>query len=148
MKTHQSSRKINSKPTIRQHVTSDQNIVWRVQEETHHIHLNIGRGKEQPDPVLVDLDGLTSGIANLPFTDWIEAEFADQFRAEPGLSGARVDLSEYSHHPRSFEGNGRDANFDRWPIFEKFVDLLSNSDLGPRGFFIICHRDSEPCSNG
>jgi hypothetical protein len=79
------------------------------------------------------------------FGDWFEVEFSGQPRAYGGAASARVDLCQ-GRSPSCPEGNGRDADFNGWPVLNEVINRLSVSNLGPAGFFVICHRDFSDAS--
>ncbi len=144
MERCQSTRKIHDESAIRKNVPPNKNIVWRVQGgQTHDIRLDIGGRQNEPDSEVGSDDGGAAGFMDFPTVDWFETELAGEPRTHSRSSSARIDLSKDRHQARSLERNGGDSNLDRWPILDKLIDRLGNSDLGPGGFFVICHRDSD-----
>jgi hypothetical protein len=135
---------------IRKNIASDKHIMWRVQGgHSHDIQIDVGRWQEQSDVEIRGFDRRQASLIKSAKINRLEAEFfgkafTDACAARPG-----VDLGE---NPRSHRtlNKGRGGNFDGegWPILEKVIDRLSVSDLGPAGFFIICHRDDSCATPG
>ena len=144
MEHGQSTRKVHLNPAIRKNIPPNKNVVWRVQGgQTHNVCLDFSGWKKQRDPEVRCDDGVAPSLVHDPSIDWVEAESVAQARAHSRTRGARVDLSADHNLSRTVIRSGRDANLDRWPELEKIIDRLSNCDLGPGGFFVICHRDTD-----
>jgi hypothetical protein len=73
--------------------------------------------------------------------DRFSVKNAGQSRAYCSAGGSGIDQGNDSHAFRPVNGEGHDANFDRGPILDEIIDRLSKSNLGPTGFFVICHSD-------
>src|SRR5688572_4495979 len=81
------------------------------------------------------------GFVDFAAGDRLDVKNACEPRADACAPGSRVDLSEDRYGPRSLRERERgDCSFDGGPVFEKLLDRLFNTDLGPAGFFIVCHR--------
>jgi len=144
MQSRHATNKIDNKATTRKNIAPNKNVVIRRdagQPKNISIYLDAGR-KEQSHPKIVAFDGFAPGLASDTDVDRLEIKFACQPRANSGARCASVDQSENAYHTGALKGHRRDADCDRWPVFDKVIDLLGNSDLGPAGFFVICHRDS------
>jgi len=140
MKRGGAGREINREAAAGKEITADKNIVWRIKgNETHDISLDITRWQRNSDPEIGCMDGGKARLVNFSPPNWLKVERRGQGFTDTGAGGPGVNLSESVDIWAA--DNVADNNLDRRPIFENIIDRLAKFDLGPNGFFIVCHSD-------
>jgi len=144
MEHDQSAREIHLNPTIRKNIPPYKNVVWRVKGgEFHHLKIKLNGCEVESDVEAGDDDRLEAGYVGGGFPNFVKSKFFSESGPQTRANSAGVDLGEDHNLSRTVKRRGRDADLDRWPELENLIDRLSNCDLGPAGFFVICHRDSD-----
>ncbi|MGB3830894.1 MAG: hypothetical protein WA975_03410 [Mesorhizobium sp.] len=110
--------------------------------DTHGAQLarwRITKSHDDIDLMKIDGDPFSAGLDYIAGTMSPELKTSDHVGADAAHGGASVDLSENAHSV-GLRGNIANGGSDRRPVLDQVIDTLSKADLGPDGFFVICHR--------
>lgn len=122
-----------------QHVSANKNIVWRIKGgEAHDVSLDISKWQRDLDAEIRRLKFFEARLMHAAPGNRFKRELEREWCADARTGGPSVDLSEDLITGTAL-GRAND-NSNGWPMLDKLIDRLANSDLGPKGFFVICHR--------
>lgn len=143
MKPRSSGRKIDAQPRSPQNVATDNDIVWFPKEwQSNDFRFKLQSAEAQTDAVEGDDDWFASCLSE-------ESVVAVRSQGKPprylgtdtGAMRSRVDLCQHDNRVGLDKRNGSNANLESWSVLSKVIDGLAKADLGPAGFFVVCHRD-------
>jgi hypothetical protein len=141
MKRRGAIGEINSQSATREEVAPDKNVVWRIKgAETHNLSLDIAAWQRDADAEEWRRNRGKPRVVSFSPPSWQKIKSGGQRFADACSGRAGIDLRE---------------GFDSWPsidcadgdlngraMLDDVIDRLADSELGPNGFFIVCHRDS------
>ncbi|WP_145718462.1 hypothetical protein [Mesorhizobium tianshanense] len=142
MKLRQTGRKVDSDTKAREQVTADKNVV-RISERRQRgdIKFHVHRGGVQSDSEDIGGYWLSPSLMDLSNVDWLESKPLGNAGANSTTGSAGVDLSQDTKLG-ALEIGTANLNADCRTVLEQTVDRLLKAELGPNGFFVICHRDA------
>lgn len=140
MKRGPAARKVDGKAAAGENIPADDGVVWFAQgRQPSDFQLGVKRGHSQPDPVDRGDDWFASCFVDGPVIDWRQSKPLRDLGADTGAM--RTGINKREGRDGCGAVNGRtNADLHAGAVLTQVVGRLAEIDLGPTGFFVICHR--------
>jgi transcriptional regulator with XRE-family HTH domain len=119
-----------------EHVSADDDLVEAGEPETGEIYVSAKSWKGDADAEDKAEDWLATCFDNLSSAERRDSESLGKPEADSGAGRTGIDEGK----PPEGITAGRDIDLERRSMLPQIIDLLTDRDLGPGGFFIVCHR--------
>ncbi len=141
MKRRGAVSEIDDEAATSKDIATDKNVVWRIKGgESYDLSLDVAGWQRDSNTEEGSDDWWQPGLVSFGVPNIFKFQMQGQRFTDGCNSRSGVDLRQgFDAWPPV---DGADQNIDAGAVLDNVIDRLAKCDLGPSGFFVICHRDS------
>jgi hypothetical protein len=134
--------KVDNKAGFRENIPADEDIMGLCERrKSNDIKFYIHTWEEKADFEVVGGNWFPASLVDHAGVDWFQSQPRCESGANPRTS--RAGVNKRQDVEQAFGAAGfSDPNGSARAMADQVLDRLLKADLGPDGFFVICHRDS------